>query len=68
VFALTNVQVDANLSFHLVDWASLDYQLKAIRQPQVIDQFQVQNTLLVTFGISYANRPAPKPAPPAPGT
>jgi hypothetical protein len=64
-FALTNVQVDGSISFHLVDWASVDYQVKAIRQPQVIDTFQVQNTLLLTFGMTYSNQPPPKPATPA---
>jgi hypothetical protein len=63
-FQLTNVQIDGALSFHLVDWASLDYQLKAIRQPQVIDNFQVQNTLLLTFGMTYTNKPPPPAAPP----
>ena len=76
-FALTNVQIDAKVIFHIVEWASLDYQLKAIRQPQVLDAFQVQNTLLLTFGLSYGGKPpAPPPctpcaaapaAPPAPG-
>jgi hypothetical protein len=63
-FALTNVQIDGALSFHLVDWAAIDYQLKAIRQPQLVDAFQVQNTLLVTFGLTYSNAPA-APTPPA---
>ena len=65
-FALTNIQVDGTVSFHLVEWASVDYQLKAIRQPQVLDAFQVQNTLLLTFGMTYTNQPPPPPAPPAP--
>jgi hypothetical protein len=60
-FALTNVQLDARVSFHIVDWASLEYQLKAIRQPQIIDAFQVQNTLLLTFGLSYGGKPPPPP-------
>jgi hypothetical protein len=74
-FELTNIQVDGMLSFKLVSWASLDYQLRAIRQPQVVDNFQVQNLLLLTFGISYGGNPpppppctpcAPAPPPPAP--
>jgi hypothetical protein len=31
----------------------------------VIDTFQVQNTLLLTFGMTYSNQPPSKPAPPA---
>ena len=61
---LTNVQLDASLSFKLIDWASLDYQVKALRQPQVIDVFQVQNTLLLTFGMTFGSKP-PAPTPPA---
>jgi hypothetical protein len=64
---LTNLQLDAMLSFRLVDWASLDYQFKALRQPAVLDAFQIQNTLLLTFGLTYASKPAAPPAPaPAP--
>jgi hypothetical protein len=66
--ALTNVQFDAKVSFRLVEWASIDYQLRAIRQPQVVDVFQVQNTLLLTFGLSYGGKPpAPPPCAPCAG-
>jgi Protein of unknown function (DUF3078) len=70
-FALTNVQLDATVSFRLVDWASLDYQFKALLQPQVLDTFQIQNTLLLTFGLSFGGKPAAPPpctpcAPPPP--
>ena len=67
-FALTNVQVDATLSFKLIEWASIDYQLRMLRQPQVVDTFQVQNALLLTFGLSYGSSPAgpPPSAPPVP--
>ena len=58
--ALTNVEIDATLSFKLVDWASLDYELKALRQPQLLDRFQVQNNLLLTFGLSAGTVPKPK--------
>lgn len=51
--ALMNVDLGAQLSFKLVDWASLDYQVKAIREPQVLDGFQVRNSLLLTMGLSY---------------
>lgn len=64
-FQLTNVQVDASVSFKIVEWASVDYQLRALRQPQVLDAFQVQNALLLTFGLSYGTKP-PAATPPAP--
>jgi hypothetical protein len=50
-FELTNVELRAELSFKLVDWASIDYQFKALREPQLIDVWQIQNQLLLTFGI-----------------
>jgi hypothetical protein len=71
-FQLTNVQLDAALSFKLVEWASIDYQFKAIRQPQILDAFQIQNALLFTFGLGYSSKPvevmppAPPPPPPPP--
>lgn len=54
---LTNIAVVGTLSFKLVEWASLDYELRAVREPQLIDRFQVQNNLLLTFGLSAGNLP-----------
>lgn len=62
---LTNVELGAMLSFKLVEWASLDYILKALRQPQLVQDWQVQNMLLLTFGYSYSRRQIPPPPPPA---
>ena len=50
--SLTNVEFRANLSVKLVEWASLDYQFKTLREPQLIDEFQIQNNLLFTFGLA----------------
>lgn len=47
---LTNVEWISQLSFKLVEWASLDYQLKVMRQPLLSEDWQVQNSLLLTFG------------------
>lgn len=47
---LTNVESLTQISFKLVEWASLDYQIKVVRQPIIIDEVQVQNSLLLTFG------------------
>lgn len=60
---LTNIDVGANVSFKLVDWATLTYELKAVRIPQLLpDTFQVRNTLMLTMGYGIDNKP---PAPPA---
>ncbi len=55
---LTNVEVGALLSFKLVSWASLDYTFKALRQPQLVDKWQLQNMLLLTFSYSYTKKSA----------
>jgi hypothetical protein len=67
---LTNIDLGARLSFKLVEWATLDYELKAVRQPQLLNAFQIQNVLLLTFGLVLTNKPKPPeppvcPAPPA---
>lgn len=47
---LTNLDVWARLSFQLVEWASLDYEFRLRRRPQLIDAYQITNSLLLTFG------------------
>ncbi len=55
---LTNVELRAGLSFRLIEWAALDYQFKALREAQLIDEFQLQNNLLLTFGLSTGSASA----------
>ena len=50
VLALTGVESVTQISFKLVEWASLDYQIKVLRQPLITQDWQVQNSLLLTFG------------------
>lgn len=54
---LTNMLFEAGLSVKIVSWASLDYQFRALREPQIIDVFQVQNNLLLTFTWSVVEPP-----------
>lgn len=60
-YEFTNVEIGGLLSFKLVDWASVDYILKVLRQPQLVAEWQVQNVLLLTFSYSYAQRQIPAP-------
>lgn len=46
---LTNFDIGAKLGFKLFEWASLNYELKILRMPQLVDAWQVQNNLLLTF-------------------
>jgi len=52
---LTNVEILAKLSFKLVSWASLDYEFKALREPQLVDEWQIINGLLLTFSYSVSH-------------
>jgi hypothetical protein len=58
---LTNVELLAALSFKLVSWASLDYEFRAVRKPQLLDKFQIQNNLLLTFAYSFVHPKPPEP-------
>ena len=69
-FELTNLDMIGNLSFKIVEWASLDYQLRVLRQPQLIDVWQVSNNLLLTIGLAVGTKAPKEPpvlvCPPAP--
>jgi hypothetical protein len=60
---LTNIELSAGLSVKIVEWASLDYKLAVVRQPQLIDATQVTNNVLLTLGTAFGSK---APAPPAP--
>lgn len=49
---LTNFDIGAKIGLKLFEWASLNYELKILRLPQLVDVWQIQNNLLLTF--SYA--------------
>lgn len=64
---LTNIDMGVNLNFKITDWASLGYELKAVRVPQLLpDTFQVRNSFFVNMGYGADNKPPPPPAAPAP--
>lgn len=47
---LTNTELFIKASFRLVSWASLDYEFRAVKQPALLDKYQVQNLFLLTVG------------------
>ncbi len=49
---LMNLDVAAKLGFKMFSWASLDYEFKLFRLPQLVDAWQILSNLLLTF--SYA--------------
>ena len=59
---LVGVEIEAKLRFRLVRWASIDYNLRVIRAPLILDEFQVQND--VVLNLSYTLAPKEKKTPP----
>lgn len=57
---LITVEANAALSFKLVEWASVDYELGVLREPLIIDKVQVRNNLLLSFGVGAGNVPKPE--------
>lgn len=48
---LLNINALVGLRFKLASFASLDYELRVVRQPAVVDLVQVQNNLLLSLGV-----------------
>ncbi len=46
---LTNYNFAASLSTKLTDWLSVNYEFKALKQPQLIDEWQVSNNLMISL-------------------
>lgn len=53
---LFRVGVTAGLTFNAFDWLSADYNLKVLRDPQLIDKTQVHNSFLITFKYALIER------------
>jgi hypothetical protein len=67
ILELTKVALQAQAGIGVFSWMSLNYQLKVIRDFQLIDKVQVQNALLLSFQYQLASPVvAPPPAPIAP--
>ncbi len=67
---LTTVEGMVGINVKLFDWASLGYKLTVMRQPMLVDEWQVSNNLLLTIGAAFGSK-APKeeekcPPPPPP--
>lgn len=60
---LTHFDADVALTVKLFDWASLGYKLSVLREPLLVDQWQISNTLLLNVTGAVGSK-APKPKPP----
>jgi hypothetical protein len=50
---LTNIEMNAVVSFKVLEWLSIDYTLRVVRLPQLLDEWQVQNNLLLTASYTF---------------
>jgi hypothetical protein len=50
---LTNIEFNAAVSFKVLEWLSIDYVLRVVRLPQLLDEWQVQNNLLLTASYTF---------------
>ncbi len=57
---LLNMEFEASLGVSLWEFLSVNYAFKAYRQPLIVDDWQIQNSLLISVGINLP-RPAPTP-------
>ncbi len=55
---LTKVSVFATVGLNVVDWMIVQYQAKLVRDPQLLDELQVQNNVLLTFQYTFIDRDA----------
>lgn len=44
--------LNGNVSFHALEWMSISYNARVLRDPQLIDRTQVQNNVLLNFSYS----------------
>lgn len=57
---LMNVELEAILGVALAEWISVDYAFKAVRQPLLVEDWQIQNTLLVSINFNIVGAEIPE--------
>lgn len=61
---LTTIEARAGLNVKLFDWASLNYKLAVLRQPLLVEDVQISNSLLLTIGAAFGSKAPTEPEPP----
>ncbi|MFT6399359.1 MAG: hypothetical protein ACJAYU_004124 [Bradymonadia bacterium] len=49
----TNYEIGANFGARLSDWASVSYELGLLRIPQIVEEWQITNQLLLNFNYGF---------------
>jgi len=55
---LTNYDLGTKLDVSLASWASLTHEFKALKQPQLLDKFQISTALLLNVGFDVFSKAA----------
>ena len=58
---LTRLAAEAQVTFGVFEWLNLVYNFKAIKDPQLLDETQLQNNLVLTFQYTLLERSTAKP-------
>lgn len=61
---LTRLAVEGNLTFGVFEWLNLVYSARIINDPQLLEDVQIQNNLLLTFQYTLIERSKAKPTDP----
>ena len=59
---LLNLEFEVRFGVQLAKWLSVDYSFKAIKQPLLVKDWQIQNNLLVSLGFDLIAAQEPAPA------
>lgn len=62
----TTVEARAGINVKLFDWASLNYKLAVLRQPLLVEDVQISNSLLLTIGAAFGSKAPVEEEPPPP--
>jgi hypothetical protein len=60
---LMNMEFGALLGVKAAEWLSIDYSFSAVKQPLLVDRWQIQNGLLVSLTFNVVGGEAPPPPP-----
>lgn len=64
ILDLTYLGASVDVAFSVVEWMSINYQFRALYDPQLIEDVQIQNNVLLALKYDFIERNTPPPPPP----
>lgn len=64
ILELTKVALTAQVGIGVFSWLGVNYQLRVVRDPQLVDDVQIQNALLLSVQYALSSAPPVTAAPP----